>query len=639
MEVYRSILKHNWGYDDFRGIQADIIRSIGEGRDTLGLMPTGGGKSICFQVPAIARFGMCLVVTPLISLMRDQVRRLRDLGIKAEAIYSGMSHEDIVRVLDNCILGDYKFLYLSPERLTTDLFREKLQRMFNISMIAVDEAHCVSQWGYDFRPSYMKIREIRSIIQKKDVPILALTATATPEVVDDIQQQLGFRERNVFRMSFERKNLIYVVRQIESKIDEIVQILNGVPQGSAIIYIRSRQLTRDVAKQLCERGISAESYHAGLSPSERESRQNDWTQNRVRVIVATNAFGMGIDKSDVRVVIHYSAPDTLEAYFQEAGRAGRDGLTSYAVLLYDRSDLAQFSHRVVNSYPPLEYIRNIYENLCYFYQIGVGEAQGRTFLFDPVEFSTRFRLFGSTVNSALHLLSNAGYIDYEEDNDFKSLVQVLLRKDELYSWYNQDEILDKVLTALMRNYTGLFAQMVPVEESQLAKLTGLTPTDVYLALKQLAALRIIDFIPHRASPTITFIEPRIETSRVSLPPNVYLDRRADYERRISFVVQYVKSNDTCRSQMLLNYFGQTDSKPCGHCDVCLQRRRGKGNAANKEKEVTEAIYNLLADGEPHPLSCIDSLPFSPSLVRSVLHNLLSEDIVFENNKTIRWKHE
>ena len=639
MEVYRSILKHNWGYDDFRGIQADIIRSIGEGRDTLGLMPTGGGKSICFQVPAIARFGMCLVVTPLISLMRDQVRRLRDLGIKAEAIYSGMSHEDIVRVLDNCILGDYKFLYLSPERLTTDLFREKLQRMFNISMIAVDEAHCVSQWGYDFRPSYMKIREIRSIIQKKDVPILALTATATPEVVDDIQQQLGFRERNVFRMSFERKNLIYVVRQTESKIDEIVQILNGVPQGSAIIYIRSRQLTRDVAKQLCERGISAESYHAGLSPSERESRQNDWTQNRVRVIVATNAFGMGIDKSDVRVVIHYSAPDTLEAYFQEAGRAGRDGLTSYAVLLYDRSDLAQFSHRVVNSYPPLEYIRNIYENLCYFYQIGVGEAQGRTFLFDPVEFSTRFRLFGSTVNSALHLLSNAGYIDYEEDNDFKSLVQVLLRKDELYSWYNQDEILDKVLTALMRNYTGLFAQMVPVEESQLAKLTGLTPTDVYLALKQLAALRIIDFIPHRASPTITFTESRIETSRVSLPPNVYLDRRADYERRISFVVQYVKSNDTCRSQMLLNYFGQTDSKPCGHCDVCLQRRRGKGNAANKEKEVTEAIYNLLADGEPHPLSCIDSLPFSPSLVRSVLHNLLSEDIVFENNKTIRWKHE
>ena len=639
MEVYRSILKHNWGYDDFRGIQADIIRSIGEGRDTLGLMPTGGGKSICFQVPAIARFGMCLVVTPLISLMRDQVRRLRDLGIKAEAIYSGMSHEDIVRVLDNCILGDYKFLYLSPERLTTDLFREKLQRMFNISMIAVDEAQCVSQWGYDFRPSYMKIREIRSIIQKKDVPILALTATATPEVVDDIQQQLGFRERNVFRMSFERKNLIYVVRQIESKIDEIVQILNGVPQGSAIIYIRSRQLTRDVAKQLCERGISAESYHAGLTPSERESRQNDWTQNRVRVIVATNAFGMGIDKSDVRVVIHYSAPDTLEAYFQEAGRAGRDGLTSYAVLLYDRSDLAQFSHRVVNSYPPLEYIRNIYENLCYFYQIGVGEAQGRTFLFDPVEFSTRFRLFGSTVNSALHLLSNAGYIDYEEDNDFKSLVQVLLRKDELYSWYNQDEILDKVLTALMRNYTGLFAQMVPVEESQLAKLTGLTPTDVYLALKQLAALRIIDFIPHRASPTITFTEPRIETSRVSLPPNVYLDRRADYERRISFVVQYVKSNDTCRSQMLLNYFGQTDSKPCGHCDVCLQRRSGKGNAANKEKEVTEAIYNLLADGEPHPLSCIDSLPFSPSLVRSVLHNLLSEDIVFENNKTIRWKHE
>ncbi len=639
MDVYRSILKHNWGYDDFRGIQADIIRSIGEGRDTLGLMPTGGGKSICFQVPAIARYGMCLVITPLISLMRDQVSRLHDLGIKAEAIYSGMSHEDIVRVLDNCILGDYKFLYLSPERLTTDLFREKLQRMFNISMIAVDEAHCVSQWGYDFRPSYLKIREIRSIIRKRDVPILALTATATPEVVDDIQQQLGFRERNVYQMSFERTNLIYVVRQTESKIDEIVQILNGIPQGSAIVYIRSRQLTRDIAKQLCERGFSAESYHAGLSPSERESRQNDWTHNRIRVIVATNAFGMGIDKADVRVVIHYSAPDTLEAYFQEAGRAGRDGLTSYAVLLYDRSDLAQFSHRVANHYPPLEYIRTIYEDLCYFYQIGVGESQGRTYLFDPIEFSMRFRHFGSTVNSALHLLSNAGYIDYEEDNDFKSLVQVLLRKDELYSWHNLDEVLDKVLTALMRNYTGLFAQLVPVEESHIAKITGLTPTDVYLALKQLATLRIIDFIPHRASPTITFLRPRVETDLVSLPVNVYLERRADYERRISYVVQYVKSNDTCRSQLLLRYFGQTDAKPCGRCDVCLQQRKGQGSAANKEKEVADAIYTLLADDKPHPLSQLNSIPFSPALVRSVLHNLLSEDIVFENNKTIRRKHE
>ena len=635
MDVYRSILKYNWGYDDFRGIQADIIRSIGEGRDTLGLMPTGGGKSICFQVPAIARFGMCLVITPLISLMRDQVQRLRNLGIKAEAIYSGMSHEDIVRVLDNCILGDYKFLYLSPERLTTALFREKLQRMYNISMIAVDEAHCVSQWGYDFRPSYLKIREIRSIIQKKDVPILALTATATPEVVDDIQDQLGFRQKNVFRMSFERKNLIYVVRHTENKIDEIVQILNGVPQGSAIIYIRSRQLTRDIARQLNERGISADSYHAGLSPAERESRQNDWTLNRVRVMVATNAFGMGIDKSDVRVVIHYSAPDTLEAYFQEAGRAGRDGLTSYAVLLYDRSDIVQFSHRVASSYPPLDFIRTTYENLCYFLQVGVGEAQGRTFLFDLVEFSTRFRVFGATANSALRLLSNAGYIDYEEDNDFKSLVQILLRKDELYSWHNSDKMLDTVLTALMRNYTGLFAQLVPVEETLIAKVTSLAPTDVYLALKQLAALRVIDFIPHRASPTITFLLPRVDTNDVILPSSVYRDRRADYERRIKHVVDYVKSDDKCRSQILLQYFGQTDSKPCGRCDVCLQRRKGKGSAADKEKEIMDAIHNLLSDGQPHMLSELDSLPYSPSLVHSILHDLLSEDVIFENNKTIR----
>ncbi len=634
MDVYRSILKHNWGYDDFRGIQADIIRSIGEGRDTLGLMPTGGGKSISFQVPAMATYGMCLVITPLISLMRDQVKHLRDRGIKAEAVFSGMSHDDIVRVLDNCILGDYKFLYLSPERLTTELFREKLLRMHNISMIAVDEAHCISQWGYDFRPAYLKIRELRSLLQR-DIPILALTATATPEVVGDIQKQLGFREPNVFSMSFERKNLIYVVRHTESKIDEIVQILKGVPQGSAIVYIRSRQMTRDIARKLNECGISAESYHAGLSHVERETRQQDWTLNRVRVMVATNAFGMGIDKADVRVVIHYSAPDTLEAYFQEAGRAGRDGQMSYAVLLSDRSDLSTISHRVASAYPPVEFIRNTYENICYFFQIGVGEAQGRTFMFDLTEYCMRFRTFGATTNSALHLLSNAGYIEYEEDNDFKSRVQILLRKDELYTWRSTDATLDTVLTTLMRTYTGLFAERVPIEEELIAKQTGLTPTAVYLTLKQLSVLRVIDFIPHRSSPTITFVLPRVETKQLNLSPEVYLERRNDYERRIKYVREYIQSTDRCRSQMLLEYFGETDAKPCGHCDVCLQKRRDGNGAEAKSQEISRAIYALLADGKSHPLSELKSLPFSPAQVRSILHSLLNEDIVLENNQTIR----
>ncbi len=628
MEVYLSILKYNWGYDSFRGIQADIIRSIGEGR--------GGGKSICFQVPALATYGMCLVITPLISLMRDQVRNLRNRGIKAEAVYSGMSREDIVQVLDNCILGDYKFLYLSPERLTTELFREKLMRMHNVSMIAVDEAHCISQWGYDFRPSYLKIREIRSLLQK-DVPILALTATATPRVVDDIQQQLGFKSPNVYKMSFERKNLIYVVRHTENKIGEIVQILKGVPQGSAIVYIRSRQMTHDIARQLNEQGISAESYHAGLSNVERETRQYDWTMGRVRVMVATNAFGMGIDKADVRVVIHYSPPDTLEAYFQEAGRAGRDGKTSYAVMLCDRGDLTQFSRRTANAYPPIEFIRTTYENLCYFFEVGVGEAQGRTFLFDISEFIVRFRMFGTTVNSALHLLSNAGYIEYQEENDFRSRVQVLLHKEELYTLTSRDEMLDKVLTALMRNYTGLFAEQVYIEEELLAKVTGLTPTEVYLALKQLSAMRIIDFVPHRSSPTVTFVRPRVETQYINLSPEVYADRRADYERRGLDVKNYLQRNDHCRSLMLLEYFGETDARPCGHCDVCLQQRRDKKTQLSVEKRAEKAIYNLLSDGEPHMLSELDAFPYSPSVTRSVLHKLLGEDVVFENNKTIRKK--
>lgn len=636
MEVYLSILKHNWGYDSFRGIQADIIRSIGEGRDTLGLMPTGGGKSICFQVPALANYGMCLVITPLISLMRDQVRNLRNRGIKAEAVYSGMSRDDIVQVLDNCILGDYKFLYLSPERLTTELFREKLMRMHNVSMIAVDEAHCISQWGYDFRPSYLKIREIRSLLQK-DVPILALTATATPRVVDDIQQQLGFRSPNAYKMSFERKNLIYVVRHTENKIGEMVQILKGVPQGSAIVYIRSRQMTHDIARELNQQGISAECYHAGLSNVERETRQYDWSMGRVRVMVATNAFGMGIDKADVRVVIHYSAPDTLEAYFQEAGRAGRDGKTSYAVMLCDRGDLTQFSRRTANAYPPIEFIKTTYENLCYFFEVGVGEAQGRTFLFDISEFIIRFRQFGTTVNSALHLLSNAGYIDYQEENDFRSRVQVLLSKEEMYSLSNRDEQLDKVLTALMRNYTGLFAEQVYIEETLLAKATGLTPTEVYLALKQLSAMRIIDFVPHRSSPTVTFVRPRVETQYINLSPEVYADRRADYERRGLEVKNYLQRSDRCRSQMLLEYFGETDARPCGHCDVCLQKRRDKKNQLSEEKRAERAIYDLLSDEEPHMLSELDALPYSPTVTRSVLHSMLGEDVIFENDKTIRKK--
>ncbi|MBQ9363657.1 MAG: RecQ family ATP-dependent DNA helicase [Bacteroidaceae bacterium] len=621
-DKYLSILKQYWGYESFRGIQEQIICSIGEGRDTLGLMPTGGGKSICFQVPAMVLGGLCIVVTPLISLMKDQVRQLRHRGIKAEAVYSGMMRNDIVRVLDNCILGDYKFLYVSPERLATDLFRAKLLRIPRVSMLVVDEAHCISQWGYDFRPSYLRIAEMRQLI-RADVPILALTATATPQVVEDIQDKLLFRERNVFSMSFERKNLIYVVRQTACKVDEILHILQSVPQGSAIVYIRSRMLTYEIAKQLSDKGVSVTNYHAGLSHAERESRQNDWTEGKVRVMVATNAFGMGIDKPDVRLVIHYAAPDTLEAYFQEAGRAGRDGQTSYAILLYDQTDLVAFSRRVSVSYPPVEYICGIYESLCYFLQVGIGEAEGRTFLFSMEEFCKRFRVFGATANSALVLLNNAGYIEYCEDNDFCSRVQVLLYKEDLYTLRTSDKNADLVLTALMRNYTGLFAEAVPVEEAAIAKITGLTPTEVYLTLKQLAHQQVISFIPHRASPTITFTQPRVETSQIQLPPAVYSDRRNSFLQRVQYVQDYVLSADRCRSRMLREYFGETVTEDCGQCDVCLHR--------HQQHHIIQAITDLLSDGKPHSLTELNTLPFSPTLVRQTLHLMLRENVKLTDN--------
>ena len=629
MEPYLSILRKYWGYESFRGVQEQIIRSVAEGHDTLGLMPTGGGKSLCFQVPALARGGLCIVVTPLISLMKDQARQLRLRGIKAEVVCSGMSHDDIIRVLDNCILGDYRFLYVSPERLTTELFRAKLVRMPRISLIAVDEAHCVSQWGYDFRPAYLQIAQIRQLIPR-DIPLLALTATATPEVVADIQDKLLFRQPNVISMSFERRNLIYVVRQTACKIDEIVHILNGVPQGSAIVYIRNRQLTRDVAAALTQRGIHAVSYHAGLSHAERDTRQNDWSSGRVRVMVATNAFGMGIDKPDVRVVIHYAAPDSLEAYFQEAGRAGRDGLASYAVLLYDQNDLSVFSRRVSLAYPPVEYIQGVYESLCYFLQVGIGEAEGRTFLFNPEEFCVRFRLFGATVQSALTLLSNAGYIDYQDENEFPSRVQVLVRKEELYTLRSADRHADLVLTALLRNYTGLFAEPVPVEEAFIAKESGLTPTEVYLTLKALARQHIIQFIPHRACPTVTFTQPRLETEHLMFMPHVYQDRRADFVRRSQHVIRYVQTADRCRSVMLREYFGEKDAADCGQCDVCLQRRRSGLPSPTVEQRIEQAVRKLLADGLAHPLSEFDTLPFSPTKVRQVLKDMLCEDLVLED---------
>ena len=630
---YLDILREYWGYDSFRGIQEQIITSIGEGRDTLGLMPTGGGKSICFQVPTLAMKGLCLVITPLISLMKDQVAQLRLRGIKAETIHTGMVRDDVVRILDNCILGDYRFLYVSPERIGSDLFRTKLERMGNICMICVDEAHCISQWGYDFRPAYQQIAELRNLIPYP-VPVLALTATATPKVVDDIQEKLWFKEKNVISMSFERKNLIYVVRQTENKTEEMLHILKSVPQGSAIVYTRSRRLTTELAQLLQSHGIMAESYHAGLTTAERDLRQINWTKGRSRVMVATNAFGMGIDKPDVRLVIHYNLPDSIEAYFQEAGRAGRDGNASYAVLLYNPKDNYTLSRRVSETYPEKEYIRETYENISCYYEIGVGDGRNTTHLFSIDDFCRKFKQFPVQVNSALKLLNNAGYIDYREENDMKSRLRFILRKEELYRLHEGSKDMEMLMDAILRNYTGVFADFVLIEEMHLSHLTGLDADYIYDLLKEMAARRIIDYIPHNSSPTITYVLPRVDTERIMLSEDVYELRKEDYQHRINKMLEYASSTTRCRSRMLLNYFGEKAQDECGQCDVCLARKK-KGINVSEMERTHERIIEILEDGEWHSITELNNINIRRELLDDVLRQMTEENEIETKRSKIR----
>ena len=565
---YLNLLHEYWGYDRFRGIQRDIIESIGSGRDTLGLMPTGGGKSITFQVPALARPGVCLVVTPLIALMKDQVAQLRRRGIKAAALYTGLSREEIVVLLENCIYGDYKFLYVSPERLSSPLFLAKLPHM-PVSFLTVDEAHCISQWGYDFRPSYTRIADIRRLLP--DCPVLALTATATPEVVDDIQRQLAFRAPNVFRMSFDRPNLSYVVRTTDDKERELCHILDSL-SGSVIIYMRSRKGSRELAAWLTARGYSATYYHAGLSGMEKDERQQRWTAGAIRIMVATNAFGMGIDKPDVRLVLHLDLPDSPEAYFQEAGRAGRDGLTAYAVLLYSPSDRTRLTRRIADTFPDRDFIRTVYEHLCYYYQMAMGDGLQVMRPFDLAEFCRNFRHFPVPVESALRLLSRAGYIDYTEEQEYASRLMFLVRRDELYHIPDADPQLEQVVHWVLRSYGGLFSDYIYIDETRLARSSGLTRDQVYQSLLALSRRRILHYIPYRRTAFVTFTCRRVESDRIVLPPSVYEERRAGFEQRIRAMADYAASDDRCRSRMLLEYFGQSDAPDCGRCDICRSRR-------------------------------------------------------------------
>ena len=579
-DKFQSILQKYWGYPDFRGIQRNIIESIASGRDTLGLMPTGGGKSITFQVPALAQEGVCIVITPLIALMKDQVQHLREHGILADAIYADKSRSEILQTLDNAIFGGVKILYVSPERLASDMFQTKL-RHIHVSFITVDEAHCISQWGYDFRPSYLQIASIREM--KPGIPILALTATATPEVVDDIQERLHFKEKNVFKMSFERKNLAYVVREAEDKQGEMIHILQSVG-GSAIVYARSRKRTKEMAQLLSQQGITATFYHAGLDPDVKDQRQKAWQKDEVRVMCATNAFGMGIDKPDVRVVIHIDCPDSLEAYFQEAGRAGRDGQKSYAVLLYNKHDELKLCKRVDDTFPPKELIQDIYEHLAYFYQIGVGSGQGKTFEFDIEKFCVTYKYFPTKVDAALRILERSGYLHYEDNPDGKARVMFLLGRNDLYQLDQLAPSQDAVVTALLRSYGSLFVDLTYIDEALIARQAELTIQQVYFALKSLAARHIIQFIPRRKIPFISYTRNRVDGDKVVIPKEVWESRREQYEKRIKSMIRYAKNDEVCRSRQLLAYFGEENDRDCKQCDVCLADQ-----TEEREKELRRKV--------------------------------------------------
>ena len=622
MSDYKEILKQYWGYDCFRGIQEEIIRSIGEGKDTLGLMPTGGGKSIAFQVPALARPGLCLVVTPLIALMKDQVQNLRGRGIKAAAVYSGMSREEIVIALENCIFGGYKFLYISPERLSTEIFKTKLRRM-DVSMITVDEAHCISQWGYDFRPAYLNIAEIRKLLP--ETPVLALTATATPEVVKDIQARLQFRQENVFRMSFERKNLAYVVRHTEDKDAEMLHILKCM-EGSSIVYTRNRKKTKEISDLLNRNGIAATFYHAGLSDAAKDERQKAWVEGKFRVMAATNAFGMGIDKPNVRTVIHADVPDSPEAYFQEAGRAGRDGQKAYAVLLFCERDKVTLKRRVSDTFPEKDYIRKVYEDINYYYQMAMGDGLGCTFAFNIDEFCRNFKHYPVQTDSALKILTRAGYLEYTDEQDNASRLMFTLQRDELYNIREQNPETEKLLRIILRSYTGLFTDYVYINEDTLATRSGLTRQQVYDILILMTKRRILHYIPGKKTPYIVYTRERQETSRVHLSREVYEDRKASYIRRIEAMLEYATNDEHCRSRMLLRYFGEKNEHNCGQCDICLHRRAAEPSQ-NEFESVSRQLEDTLAQS-PSPLTLqelVQRTGIPEDRLLQVVNHLLAEE--------------
>jgi len=633
MNLYKQLLLKYWGFSKFRPLQEEIIDSVYSGKDTLALMPTGGGKSITFQIPALAKDGICLVITPLIALMKDQVEGLNKRGIKAMAIYSGMKKREIDLALDNCIFGDYKFLYLSPERINTELFKARVAKM-NVNMIAVDEAHCISQWGYDFRPSYLNIAALKDILNK-DVPFLALTATATPEVVEDIQDKLRFKEKNVLWKSFERKNLVYLVRKVESKENYLLNTLSKI-KGTGIIYTRSRKKTKWISDMLNKHGIVSDYYHAGLSNEVRSEKQDAWQQNKKRVMVATNAFGMGIDKPDVRFVVHYDLPDNLESYYQEAGRAGRDEKKAYAVLLFSDADKAKMKQRIQNSFPEMEDIKNLYEAVCQYLQIPYEGGKYQAYDFNISDFASRYKFGLMTIYNGIKLLQRGGYLELTDEVSNRSKIYFFVNRDDLYNFQLANEKYDGFIKLILRNYTGVFTDYTKIDENMLAKKIHVSVDKIYQYLNRLKYYKIIDYIPYKKTPMIVLTEERLKKKSIYLSKDQYKERKELFSKQVKQVLGYAETETKCRSQILLEYFGEENAYRCGICDVCT--RRNELELSKYEFDVIlEELKKILKDKAARIDEIIEHLEYPKNKVLKVIDWLAdNRKIIKEGEDRFKW---
>ena len=631
-----EVLRRWWGFTTFRSTQEEIIRAVLDGRDTLALMPTGGGKSLTYQVPTMARDGLCIVVTPLIALMKDQVDRLRRLGIRATAIHSGLSTRQIDIALDNCVYGDVKFLYVAPERLATEAFRLRVVRM-NVSLLAVDEAHCISQWGYDFRPSYLRIAELRERLP--GVPVLALTASATQPVAEDIMRHLKFPEPHIVRSSFARPNLSYSVRRTDDKEGQLLRLLHNVP-GSGIVYTRTRDGAEQLAEFLRAEGIPAAAYHGGLGHAERALRQEEWLTGKVRVMAATNAFGMGIDKPDVRFVVHYTMCDSLESYYQEAGRAGRDGKRAYALLLVASDDEGRIVRRFEQEFPPLDRVKEIYERICSYLQIGIGEGGENAYLFNLSDFCAREHLYPGSVQSALKLLQQNGYMTLTDAQDNPARVMFCVSRDELYKLRVKRDDLDHFIRTLLRLYNGVFSDFRPIDEGELATWSGYSVERVKELLKQLWQLRVIRYIPSNRSPILFMNEERLPRADLYIAPETYRRRQELMRERFERMLAYAANEEECRSTVLERYFGSETPTPCGICDVCLARKRAAraaehasdaapqpAEAAPKKEsdlDLRNTVLRRLAVSPADPRELAAGCSCTPERLARVVRELLEE---------------